>query len=224
VNTHPNPIPTWRSEDLAGWLIGAARDALEKTEELGDAPETLILVIQAHALLGVAAEKLQARPSLGRRHDHRREGRAGLRSPIPGRDSRTPGASSGGDRSGAGIRQTGVGARVRRRGDDGAVSDDRTVNKLAQVASALARLSLRSRDARTPEELAEATRGQKRLLAELRRDELEWVALGLAAMVSELAVRGSARPEDAERMLQSFVNAAARAEGDDPSTGDDRWV
>ena len=60
MNTHPNPIPAGSSEDLAGWLIGAARDALEKTEELGDAPETLIFVIQAHALLGVAAEKLQA--------------------------------------------------------------------------------------------------------------------------------------------------------------------
>ena len=52
-------IPNWTPADQASWLIGAARDTLQKTEEEGDAPELLILVIQAHALLGVAAEKLQ---------------------------------------------------------------------------------------------------------------------------------------------------------------------
>ena len=47
-------------KDEASWLIGAARDALQKTEELGDDPETLIQVLQAHVLLGIAIEKLQA--------------------------------------------------------------------------------------------------------------------------------------------------------------------
>ena len=57
-----SPIPTipdWTPADQASWLIGAARDTLQRTEEEGDAPELLMLVIQAHALLGVAAEKLQ---------------------------------------------------------------------------------------------------------------------------------------------------------------------
>jgi hypothetical protein len=56
----PNLNPYAKTpKDQAGWLIGAARDALQKTEEEGDARENLISVIQAHAVLGVAAEKLQ---------------------------------------------------------------------------------------------------------------------------------------------------------------------
>lgn len=61
MNT-PNHIPTipaWDENDIAGWLIGAARDALKQTEAEEPA-ETLIMVLQAHALLGVAVEKLQA--------------------------------------------------------------------------------------------------------------------------------------------------------------------
>jgi len=58
--THIPTIPNWTDADQASWLIGAARDALQKTEEEGDVRENLISVIQAHALLGVAAEKLQA--------------------------------------------------------------------------------------------------------------------------------------------------------------------
>ena len=56
----PRPIiPDWTPADQASWLIGAARDALQKTEEDSDVRENLISVIQAHAVLGVAAEKLQ---------------------------------------------------------------------------------------------------------------------------------------------------------------------
>ena len=47
-------------KDEASWLVGAARDAMQRTEELGDDPETLIqIILQAHTLLGVAIEKLQ---------------------------------------------------------------------------------------------------------------------------------------------------------------------
>lgn len=54
-----SPNPYARSpKDQASWLVGAARDALQKTEELGEDPETLIQVLQAHTLLGVAIEKL----------------------------------------------------------------------------------------------------------------------------------------------------------------------
>ncbi len=53
-------IPDWTPTDQASWLIGAARDRLQKSEAEGEGPETLMLVIQAHALLGVAAEKLRA--------------------------------------------------------------------------------------------------------------------------------------------------------------------
>lgn len=36
-------------KDEASWLVGAARDALQRTEELGDDPETLIQILQARA-------------------------------------------------------------------------------------------------------------------------------------------------------------------------------
>ena len=56
----PNPNTyTKTPKDEASWLVGAARDALQRTEELGDDPETLIQILQAHVLLGVAIEKLQ---------------------------------------------------------------------------------------------------------------------------------------------------------------------
>lgn len=55
----PNPYAK-TPKDQASWLVGAARDALQKTEELGDDPETLIQILQAHTLLGVAIEKLLA--------------------------------------------------------------------------------------------------------------------------------------------------------------------
>ena len=42
------------------WLIGAARDAASEKAESRDSAQDLIPVLQAHALLGVAAEKLQA--------------------------------------------------------------------------------------------------------------------------------------------------------------------
>ena len=55
------PVTTITSPTIgASWLVGAARDALQKSEVEGEGPETLMLVIQAHALLGIAAEKLQA--------------------------------------------------------------------------------------------------------------------------------------------------------------------
>jgi len=77
-----SPIPDWCSADQASWLIGAARDTLQKTEDEGDAPELLILVIQAHALLGVAAEKRheraehRGRPAPRSGEHRRRKGRA----------------------------------------------------------------------------------------------------------------------------------------------------
>ena len=55
----PNPYAK-TPKDQASWLVGAARDALQRTEELGGDPETLIQVLQAHVLLGVAIEKLPA--------------------------------------------------------------------------------------------------------------------------------------------------------------------
>ena len=55
----PNPYVR-TPKDEASWLVGAARDALQKTEELGDDPETLIQMLQAHVLLTIAIEKLQA--------------------------------------------------------------------------------------------------------------------------------------------------------------------
>jgi hypothetical protein len=57
---HIPTIPNWTPADQADWLIGAAQDALRKTEEQGEAADKLISVLQAHAVLGVAAEKLQA--------------------------------------------------------------------------------------------------------------------------------------------------------------------
>ena len=59
TTSSPNPYAQ-TAKDEASWLIGAARDALQKTEELGDDPETLIQVLQAHVLLGIAIEKMQA--------------------------------------------------------------------------------------------------------------------------------------------------------------------
>lgn len=56
---NPNPYAQ-TPKDEASWLVGAARDALQRTEELGDDPETLIQILQAHVLLGVAIEKHQA--------------------------------------------------------------------------------------------------------------------------------------------------------------------
>lgn len=55
----PNPYAQ-TPKDEASWLVGAARDALRRTEELGDDPETLIQILQAHVLLGIAIEKHQS--------------------------------------------------------------------------------------------------------------------------------------------------------------------
>ncbi len=56
-------IPDYTNNDQASFLVAAAQRALQRAEETGDGdPETLLLVIEAHTLLGVAAEKLQARP------------------------------------------------------------------------------------------------------------------------------------------------------------------
>jgi len=63
VTTHHSTNPYAQTpKDEASWLVGAARDALQKTEELGDDPQTLIQVLQAHVLLGIAIEKMQATP------------------------------------------------------------------------------------------------------------------------------------------------------------------
>ena len=59
TTSSPNPYAQ-TPKDEASWLVGAARDALQKTEELGDDPQTLIQVLQAHVLLGIAIEKMQA--------------------------------------------------------------------------------------------------------------------------------------------------------------------
>jgi len=53
-------IPDMSDNDQASYLIAAALETLQKVEEMGEGPETLLSVIQAHTLLGVAAEKLQA--------------------------------------------------------------------------------------------------------------------------------------------------------------------
>lgn len=59
TTSSPNPYAN-TPKDQASWLVGAARDALQRTEELGQCPETLIQILQAHVLLGVAIEKHQA--------------------------------------------------------------------------------------------------------------------------------------------------------------------
>lgn len=57
TTSSPNPYAK-TPKDQASFLVGAARDALQRFEELGDDPEGLIQVLQAYVLLGVAVEKL----------------------------------------------------------------------------------------------------------------------------------------------------------------------
>ena len=58
TTSSPNPYAQ-TPQDEASWLVGAARDALQKVEEQGESPENLIQVLQAHVLLGIAIEKMQ---------------------------------------------------------------------------------------------------------------------------------------------------------------------
>jgi len=58
TTSSPNPYAQ-TPKDEASWLVGAARDALQKVEEQGESPENLIQVLQAHVLLGIAIEKMQ---------------------------------------------------------------------------------------------------------------------------------------------------------------------
>ena len=58
TQSSPNPYAK-TPKDGASFLVGAARDALQRFDELGDDPAGLIQVLQAHVLLGVAIEKLQ---------------------------------------------------------------------------------------------------------------------------------------------------------------------
>ena len=46
--------------DLAGWVIAGLQDALKRTEENGENPENLVLVLQASMLRTIAVEKLPA--------------------------------------------------------------------------------------------------------------------------------------------------------------------